>query len=76
MVTEDKTQITAPSGQQYGVGSHNEAYGSGLSCVRAMKPSGNEAPNTAADLAADGIIYIKNWRILPLLILELNMLNI
>lgn len=60
MVTEDKTQITAPSGQQYGVGSHNEAYGSGLSCVRAMKPSGNEAPNTAADLAADGIIYIKN----------------
>lgn len=55
MVTEDKTQITAPSGQQYGVGSHNEAYGSGLSCVRAMKPSGNEAPNTAADLAADGM---------------------
>ncbi|KAH9750572.1 Plus3 domain-containing protein [Citrus sinensis] len=55
MVTEDKTQITAPSGQQYGVGTHNEAYGSGLSCVRAMKPSGNEAPNTAADLAADGM---------------------
>lgn len=55
MVTEDKTQITAPSGQQYGVGSQNEAYGSGLSSARAMKPSGREAPNTAADLAADGL---------------------
>lgn len=52
---EGKTQITAPSGQQYVVESHDEAYGSGLSYVRAMKSSGREAPKTAADLAADGL---------------------
>lgn len=60
ILTEGKTQITAPSGQQYGVESHNEAYGSGLSYVRAMKSSSRGAPKTAADLAADGIIYIIN----------------